>query len=339
MLVDERVGVIPMTEFEGHKPFQYRVLMPVLIRTIEFITPRFIVDRINGITADFVNTRLRTRADLPDYKTDKLSQYGCRVIVFLILNTLTLFGFLIILRQMAKALNIFSERVCDLLPLGMAIVIPIYFNFGNFMYDFSHLLLFASSLLLLYKKQWRFYLVLYSLALLNKETSVMLAIVFIVNYYKELRRAEFYKLLGIQAGLFMIIKLSLYLTFIDNPGGVVEHHLAWNLNHLSQLSSYFNFEPIGKGMIFPAYLNIPLPRGINLPMIGFMVFIIIYKWKDIPLFLRRSLVYVPVLFAFGLFMGHINELRSYYAALPVVYLSVMAGIVKFIESLKLERIE
>jgi len=328
-----------MTEFEGHKPFQYRVLMPVLIKTFEFITPGFIESKINGITTDIIDTKIQSQSDIPDYKADKLYQYGYRFVVFMILNVLALFGFLIVLRQLAEALNVFSVRACDLLPLGMAVAIPIYFNFGNFMYDFSHLLLFASSLLLLYKKQWRFYLVLYSLALLNKETSVMLVIVFIVNYYKELRRAEFYKLLGIQAGLFLIIKLLLYLIFIGNPGGVVEHHLAWNLNHLSQLSSYFNFEPIGKGMIFPAYLNIPLPRGINLPMIGFMVFIIIYKWKDIPLFLRRSLVYVPVLFAFGLFMGHINELRSYYAALPVVYLSVMAGIVKFIESLKLKRIE
>jgi len=88
-------------------------------------------------------------------------------------------------------------------------------------------------------------------------------------------------------------------------------------------------------MFFPVSLGVPLPRGLNIPMFAFVIFTITYSWKKIPVFLCKSLLYVPVLFILGLTMGHINELRAYYDALPIVYLSVMIGAITFIDKNKI----
>lgn len=334
-LVNKRAGVIPMTNFEAQKPFQYRILLPCIIKSIEYITPDFIEDAVNNIIPDTADSELKSETpNLHDDKTYKISDYVFRIALFFILNITALTLFLFTIRQFAIALSISSERFCNLIPIGMVVVLPIYFNFGNFMYDFSHLFLFTLGLLLLYKSQWKAYVIIYTLALLNKETAMLLPIVFAISNYAQISQRKFYSLLIIQAGIFIFIKAILYLIFLDNPGSVVEHHLVWNLNHLSQLASYFQFEPIGKGIFFPAYINIPLPRGLNLIMFAIIVLAVLYGWREKSMFLKKSSIIIIILFIMGLNMGHINELRSYYAALPVVYLLSISGIVKLIENLK-----
>ncbi|MCD6163290.1 MAG: hypothetical protein J7K40_12895 [candidate division Zixibacteria bacterium] len=340
-LVNERAGMINMTDFKAYKPFQYRILLPCLIRTIEFMTPEPIKNKIDSKVSILIHNKFKhSENESFDSKTNMLSQNGYRIIVYLILNALALLMFLFILRQLALALGMFSERTCDLLPLGMAVAIPIYFNYGNFMYDFAHLCLFTLALLLLYKKQWQCYLIAFLFALLNKETSVMLIIVFAVNYYSELPRSKFVKLLSLQALIFIAVKFSLYIVFKNNPGGLVEWHLIRNLEHLSKLSSYFNFEHINTNKILPLYPNIPLPRGLNLLMFIFIALGLFYKWREKPVFLKKSLIYAALLLIMCIFMGHIDELRSYYAALPVVYLLCMHSVVEFINNMasKSERV-
>lgn len=327
-----------MTEFEAYKPFQYRILLPVTIRAIEFLTPNSIEGKINDLTSNILENRVGSGDEVAENKSEKLTGYGYRIVIYFLINISALFVFLITIKYLAGALNILPEKICDLIPFGMLIALPIYFNFGNFMYDFSHLFLFTLSLLFLYKQRWLKYVIVFSLALLNKETAVLLVIVFIVNHYRTLSRVTFYKLLGIQIGIFIVIKFVLYLVFLDNAGGTVEYHLAWNLNHMSHLKNYFDFETIGKGMLFPVSLGIPLPRGLNIPMFVFILLVIAFNWREIPLFLRKSLAYIPVLFILGLTMGHINELRAYYDALPIVYLSVMIGAITFIDKNKIFKI-
>jgi len=241
VLIDKRVGVIPMTEFEAYKPFQYRILLPVTIRAIESLTPNSIEGKINDLTSNILENRVASHNDLLEHKSEKLAGYGYRIVIYFLINISALFMFLVVIKYLASTLNILPGNTCDLIPFGMLIALPIYFNFGNFMYDFSHLFLFTLSLLFLYKQRWLKYVIVFSLALLNKETAVLLVIIFVFNYYKSLPKKMFYKLLGIQIGIFIIIKLTLHLVFLNNSGGVVEYHLAWNLNHMSDLNHYFDF--------------------------------------------------------------------------------------------------
>jgi len=336
-LVDKRVGVITMTNFEGHKPFQYRVFMSVLIRSIEFITPDMIQNGVADVVKKYVGSGLAENYEgYTEVKAQFVSECGYRSFLYLLLNACAMFLFLICLRQLALAFGIFSQNLCDILPLGMMLVMPVFFDYGVYMYDFSHLLLFTAGLLTLYKRHWPAFFIIFALALLNKETAIMLTLVFALVYYSELPRKDFIKLLAIQIMIFLIIKISLYFIFFDNPGMVVEFHLKWNIVYLITPSNYFRFESLGSGMFAFANYNIRWPVGLNLPMFAVIISAVAYRWKEKPVFLRKASLYFIILIIMAMTMGCINELRAYYDALPIVYILGVSGIAKFAEMLKLK---
>jgi hypothetical protein len=323
--INDRAGVIAMADFSAHKPFVYRALIPVLIRGIESITPRFIIDTVNGALSEFLLNQSRT-ANLPIDKTIALTRSGYRVVVFEILNLAFLLGFLYCLRGLSKNLILFSSLWSDIISLGIVVALPIYFNYGNFMYDFAALFFFSFGLILLYKQNWKWYLPIFGLAVFNKETAILLTAIYAIFYYKEIPKKQYWRLLIIQAFIFVVIKAALALIFASNPGHAIEWHLWRNLAYLSDIANYFRFDPIGVVPLAPAGLNIPLPRGINLVMIALVGFLVFFGWRDKPRFLQLSLIIVPIFFVIGMLNGHIDELRSYIEILPVVYLLAIGGI-------------
>jgi len=336
-LVDKRLGVIPMTNFEGHKPFQYRVFMPVLIRSLEFLTPDIIQNSITDAVKKHIGSSLAENYEgYSEAKARFVSQSGYRSFLYLLLTAGAMFLFLICLRKLALALGIFSQNMCDILPLGMVLVMPVFFDYGVYMYDFSHLLLFTAGLLTLYKKQWLAYFIIFTLALLNKETAIMLTLIFALVYYSELPRKQFMRLLAMQIMIFLIIKISLYFIFIDNPGMVAEWHLKWNIVYLIHPGNYFRFESLSDGMFSNGKYYIPWPVGLNLPMFAIIISAVAYRWKEKPVFLRKATLYFIVLIILAMTMGCINELRAYYDVMPIIYILGLSGIVKFAERLKLK---
>jgi hypothetical protein len=327
--VNDRAGVISMTEFSAHKPFVYRALIPVLIRGVEFITPQFIIDRVNGALSDFLLSQSRA-ANLPIDKTIELTRFGYRIVVFEILNLAFLVGFLYCIRCLTKNLILLTPTLCDLIPLGIAVALPFYFNYGNFMYDFAALFFFTLGLMLLFEQNWKWYLPIFVLAILNKETAVLLTVIYAIYFYSKIPRKQYWQLIAIQAAIFIVIKASLAIIFANNPGNAIEWHLSRNLTYLSDIANYFRFHPIGAVPLAPGGLNIPLPRGLNLIMIIFVGFLVWYDWKEKPQFLKVSLIIVPIFFVIGMLTGYIDELRSYIEILPVVYLLALSGLYKLI---------
>jgi hypothetical protein len=326
-LINDRAGVNSMANFTAYKPFVYRTLVPILVRTIEAITPGFISDPINEKFSEKLSKIDQTQSEnIPPEKIAELSRIGYRAVVFELLNLSFLVGFLYCLRYLTRMLKLLPESWCDLIPLGMVLAIPTYFNYGNFMYDFAALFFFTLGLILLLKQTWKWYLPIFGLALLNKETAVVLAVIYAIYFFGKIPVKQFWRLLAIQAIIFVIIKGSLALILANNPGNSIEWHLARNLAYLSDIANYFRFDPIGAVPLAPGGLNIPLPRGINLVMIALVGFLIFFGWRNQPRILKLSLVIVPIFFVIGMLNGYIDELRSYIEILPVVYLLVVGGI-------------
>jgi hypothetical protein len=165
---------------------------------------------------------------------------------------------------------------------------------------------------------------------------VMMTVIFIVYYYAILPREQFLKLLGGQLLIFIVIKFGLYLAFLHNPGVFVEQQFMRNLGHLSQLSNYFRFEIPLQGMLMPFKINIPWPRGINIPMFGLLIYFIVYHWKAKPLFLRKATMYFPITFILAMLWGYIDELRAYYDILPIVFILSMMGVYDLYERLAMK---
>ncbi|MCP4580058.1 MAG: hypothetical protein GY839_00460 [candidate division Zixibacteria bacterium] len=338
-LAGERAGIIAMSQFEGHKPFQYRVLIPATVRIIEFLTPAFIENKVNQLAADRVEKITESGLQgLSEDKARRLGLYGYRCVAYIILNWFALFLFLLTLRYLALSVKAFSRLTCDLLPLGMIAVMPIFFDYGNFVYDFSHLFLFTLGLLMMYRERWPAFIIIFVVALLNKETAVMLTVIFVFYFHSKIPRQMFLKLLVMQISIFFIIKLSLYFLFQSNPGGIVEWHLIHNIQQMSRLTYYFQFESIGKGLFSPFYIPIPVPHGLNLPMFVLVIALAVYRWREKPAFLRISTSYFAISLILGFMFGIFCEWRSYYDALPIIYLLSALGVIKLIENYRLNKI-
>ncbi len=332
-LTDERTGVICMVDFNAHKPFAYRILMPSIIRFIDILTPGLIKYRISKWMSGMIIDKQKTvYADIPEKIKSIQDENGYRIAIYQVLNLLSLFMFLLSLRFMAKNLIDLSESAYNILPLGMAVVIPVFLDYPNYMYDFLNLFLFTAGLILLYREKWNLYLIILTLAILNKETAILLSVVFVIFYFNKIDRPMFFSLLAIQVGLFVIIKLSLYFIFKDNPGGFVELHLLRNLSYLSKASNYFRFESISTCLLSLSGLNFPVPRGLNLFVIALVALTVFWGWFSKSLFLRKSAIIAIILFVLCLPFGHIEELRDYYEALPIIYLLGVSGLLKMMKS-------
>jgi hypothetical protein len=171
---------------------------------------------------------------------------------------------------------------------------------------FAALFFFSLGLILLYKQNWKWYLPIFGLAVSNKETAILLTVIYALYYYNQIPRKQYWQLLIIQAVIFIVIKTALSLIFANSPGHAIEWHLLriWLSIRYRQL---FPFDPVGVVPLSRNGLNIPLPRGINLVMIVLVGFLIFLGWRDKPRFLQQSLIIVPIFFVIGMFNGHIDD--------------------------------
>lgn len=175
-------------------------------------------------------------------------------------------------------------------------------KYYNYIYDFPHLFLITLALSLLVRKNWALYLVVFLFCCFNKETSILLVMVFFFYFLgdKRMDKSKFWKLLLIQMGIFVLVKGILTIIFMDNPGHFVEFHLYdYNLIRLRKIK----------------------PLEMLLWGSG-AVFLIFFHWLRKPRFLKVSLLMLIPLVSLTLLLGFIDEWRDYYEVYPVLLLLV-----------------
>ena len=114
-LVDKKVGALPLINFEGYKPFQYRVLMPLIIRGIESITPGFVKRGIGNFAANKIEAHMRNQ-DIAEYKVETITQNAFRAILYICLRFLIVFFALAAFWKLASAFNYLPGSLSALLP-------------------------------------------------------------------------------------------------------------------------------------------------------------------------------------------------------------------------------
>ena len=151
------------------------------------------------------------------------------------------------------------------------------------------------------QKKWLLFLVLYTLACFNKETTILLTFLFVIyfGFYSvpRLNKSFLIKLLSAQAGIYLIVRLVLLYFFHDNPGASILNNMLMRHNLL--LKPY-------------------TMMGVYSFLI--VVLMVLYKWDEKPIFLKCGLLMLIPLLSLCLFFGYIDELRDYYEVYPVVIL-------------------
>ena len=223
---------------------------------------------------------------------------------------LSLLGFHASFRYLVKAVFQFTGRFEAWAAIGAVACLPLMFKYYNYIYDFPVLFLFTLALGLMARKKWDIFLAVYVFSCFNKETTILLTVIFVIHYFDraKLDRRQFWKLTIIQLSLFGLIKILLYFIFLSNAGDFVEFHLV----------DY----------------NLVLLRKIKLvPFIflwGPIIFLTFYKWREKPKFIKDSIwILLPLIFL-TLFLGFLDELRDYYEVYSIVFLLISFSINSFI---------
>ena len=165
--------------------------------------------------------------------------------------------------------------------------------------------LFTLGLGLLVRRRWRLFLVVFVLACLNKETTILLTLVFAIHFRRpaSLPRAAYRGLLLAQLAIFAVLKTGLYVLYRDNPGAFVEAHFPQH--NLDVLKAY------------------PLATVFGWCGVALLV---AYRWPEKPAFLRDALWIALPLVVLTFFLGYLDELRDYYEAYPIVLLLILHSV-------------
>ena len=294
-----------MIDGTAWKPFVYRTLLPTTVRLISGVIP----DEVHKTLTEKVESNKSAMLVLEKFKWE--SEFITEYLVAMVLMYSTLLGFVFAFRKLFNEIYSSPLWFKNIISIILLLAIPAMFQpqYSNYIYDFPSLFLFTLGLLLLRQKKWRYFLILFFISCFNKETVILLTMIFAIHFYKdaEISRKLYYQLIAAQLMIFAAIKISLYILFMNNPGGFVEFHLI-DRNYL----------------LFNGY-------SLTTFVVLLIIFLSIFsKWNEKPKFLKDALWIAVPLLILTLFLGFFDELRDYYEVFPIVVLLISFNIAKIL---------
>jgi len=284
---------------QAYRPYVKRQLVPLVVRAGVAVMPE---EWKAGTRSFFEQSPViaRLRWD-PGYAPE--------FVLALVVMYFSLLAFLMVLRRLLLACLELRPSWSHLVVLAVGIGLPITFAGKLYIYDFTQLFLFTAALVLMYRHCWWAYYPLFALACVNKETSILLALVFVfwqgLNGFKIGRDVRIITAVhaATQWGLGLSILVAIAWIFRNNPGGEAEFHLWRNLGG--------GFTPLA---------------WMRLVVLTMAIVLSLWRIRWAPRFFSCGLAAtLPVLLAAMLFLGYIDELRNAYESLPfVVGLTVLA---------------
>ncbi|MFH0909327.1 MAG: hypothetical protein V1929_11240 [bacterium] len=284
-----------MIHGDANRPFVNRALLPMATRAIVAVLP----ESLRSSLGDEALARPGIHKLLKDLKWehDLLPEY----LVATALMGLSLLGFLLVVRCLFRTVAEGPGWLFDLTALLAVLGLPAFFKYYSYIYDFPALFLFTLGLALLARERWGLFLAVYLVSCFNKETTILLSVIFVIRFLLRGRpgRADALKLGAAQLAIFLFSRGALHAMYGSNPGGTVEFHLLHNLQLLK-----------------------PYPLATFVAWLAVVV-LVARDWKGKPEFLRDAAWIVLPLFALTITFGLYDELRDYYEAYPIVFLLMM----------------
>ncbi len=229
-----------------------------------------------------------------------------------------LLGFGFAMRALAAETLKLSGLLPDAVAAGGILFLPGMYMYFSPLYDFATVLLFAAGLLFIWRQQWWSYFAVFLLATLNKETSILLTLVWFVWNWRAVRlplRDRSIRL-ALQLGAWLLIRGGLAYLFRNNPGTALEWHLERNFAHLINPASYLLFRPSARF----------IPRGLNIVYLALLAWIVV-RFRRVPKFVRIGLLPLLPLVVAAFCFGYIDELRDYYEVYPALMLALTASLI------------
>ncbi|MBM3331362.1 hypothetical protein FJY68_05850 [candidate division WOR-3 bacterium] len=290
------------------QPYVTRVLVPWLVRTAVAVTPS--------------TARSQTETSARHSLTSNgrplwLHQYPFEFT--LAKNILLLFaiGFAFALWWLARLTLDVPAPAVDAIPVVSLFALPGLYGYGSMLYDLPALSLFTLGLAsIAARRQWP-YALLFAVCVLNKETGLLLTLVWAVSEARRRKPRQLAVGIGLQVCFWLVTRGLLFWYFRNNPGEPLALHLLRNAQVLAVPGNWFLFRPVTDWLI--------LPRGFNvLYLFGFIASL--YALHRAPQFLRDAYWVVLPVFVLTWLFGNVDEMRVYYELLPIVTLVLFSGL-------------
>lgn len=290
-----------MVDGTANRPFVLRTLIPSTIRIIDNILPVSIKNHLKSF--------FERRNWFVEYlRSDRAVEYA----IALALCFVFFLGFSFVLRRLAKNFYNGDSFLQHIVVFTGMLIIPLCFAYGHYIYDPGTIFLFSLGVLLIVEKRLISMMLIFPIIVLNKETSVLLILVFFIYEYRQMPLKKLVLLSTIMGIAWLIIRILILKAFAGNPGSTVEFHL---FNHNLRL-----------------FAN-PVAAIYFLVVITVLGLLISHEWKSKQKFLRQGFlaVFIPM-FSLAIFFGYVDELREFYEVVPFVALLIAPSIMKLTSS-------
>jgi len=292
-----RATVSSLVQQTADRPFQYRILIPWIVRTL------------SGLPLPVPPVHLPPQL----WITNAVAIEQARLFVFLELGST--FALLVAFRAYLKAV-VKSETLSSIMAFALMLVLP--FNYllprtAPFWYpsDIPAILFFTLGLLALYKRNWFLFYPVYFFGAFNRETICFLTFIYIFTAYRQEKIARILIHVALQFVIWISIKYILHLMFSGNPGeGLFEPQFGANIQ----------------------FLLTPKRWPFFLSNMGFCWLLVVTRWRYIQdTFARRSLL-VSIPFLIGMcIVGDLWELRIYGELIPVFLLGSLLILIELVK--------
>ena len=290
------------------QPFVTRALVPWLIRAAVAVTPPAAKTRIEESVR---------RSLTSDGRPVWLYQYPFEFTVAKNLLLLFTIGFAFALWWLARLGLDMPAPARDAIPVVTLFVLPGLYGYGSMLYDLPALALFTLGLALIAARRFWPYALVFAACVVNKETALLLALVWAVSEARKLKLKRLALGVYLQVGFWLVGRGLLFWYFRDNPGDTVAVHLFRNAQVLAVPGNWFLFRPVTNWLVLPTGFNL-------LYVLGFVASL--FMLKRAPRFLKDAYWIVPPVFVLAWLFGNVDEMRVYYELLPIVSLVLFGGL-------------
>ena len=309
------------TLLAGHaaRPWAYRVLVPKTVNGLAQLIESHVDLHDSSYLLNDSGVRAAYFQGDPKRWT---ASFSLRYHLTLALMGLALLACLCLLRALPRYFGIGDGTLRDFAPLAFAILLPLAYLRGGYLYDFPELALIAACFLAAVTRPWLL-LILVPLAVVNKETAILLPVILapllLAPGPVRTRRREL-AILGAAGTLGLVAFFVIHQAAAGNPGGSVEHHFAENVAFWLRPRTYVDFSMmLASGM--------PVPKLHTLVVVAPAAVLLVCGFRVADERLRLCLwvtaaLNLPLLLLFG----DRDELRNLSLLFIPVYLLVLQGV-------------
>ncbi len=279
------------------RPFAYRILIPRMTTFIRDITPLTTRQELRNSFMESLEANSFMKRYLPQFK-DAFEGATFEKMVTTALNYGFLLGFIWMMFLLGRELFPDDPAIRWFAPIFGMWLVPSFSWQWTYIYDIPLLCLSAACFYCILKEKYYALLVLFTLATLNRESSIFILCFFLLWSLRRRPTLNDITLLLMMAAIYALIKVSLYYAYANNVGWVLEDNVSRIMSRdIFSKSGYF-----------------------RMLVMALIFFLLTFRWMEKPAFLRVGLLLWPLVLAAYMRAGWPGEYRVFFDIMPLMVL-------------------